>query len=125
MKLPKVAGCENIDCAYNMENSCHAAAVTIGDGRVARCYTCCQFLMKGKGGDTGRTARVGACKVSGCVYNTALECQAPEIFVGIRESHSVCLTCQSCYETLSESADDSRLGVKEGEFCTLPEVFIG
>ena len=93
MEMSKVSKCEVNDCAYNMENCCHAMAITIGDGMHPRCDTFCESMMKA--GDAGCVAGVGACKVSSCMYNTDLECQAMEISVGYKEQEPDCLTFQS------------------------------
>ena len=51
MEMPKVRKCEVADCAYNMDSTCHAMAITVGDGMRPRCDTFCQSVMKG--GDAG------------------------------------------------------------------------
>ncbi len=93
MEMSRVAKCEVNDCAYNLDNVCHAMAITIGDGMHARCDTFCHSMVKA--GDAGCVAGVGACKVSSCTYNTDLECRSPEIFVGYMEEEPDCLTFQS------------------------------
>ena len=93
MEMSKVTKCQVNDCAYNMNNICHAMAITIGDTMHPRCDTFCPSMTKG--GDYSCTAGVGACKVSACLYNTALECQAPEISVGYMQDEPDCLTFES------------------------------
>ena len=90
MEMPKVAKCEVDDCAYNVDDVCHAMAITIGDGTRPRCDTFCRSMTKG--GDAGCIAGVGACKVSACMYNANLECQSPEVNVGYNEDEPDCLT---------------------------------
>ena len=93
MEMSMVMKCEVNDCAYNMDNCCHTIAITIGDGIHPRCDTFCQSTMKG--GDTNKTAGVGACKVLSCKYNTRFECQAPGISVGYYGQDPDCLTFES------------------------------
>ncbi len=93
MEMPKVIKCDVNDCAYNMDNKCHAMAITIGDSREPKCDTFCQSMAKG--GDINSIAGVGACKVSSCTYNTDLECQAMEICVGYKGQDADCLTFHS------------------------------
>ena len=88
--MPKVVKCEVNDCAYNMNNRCHAMAITIGDDVHPRCDTFCHSMMKG--GASGETAGVGACKVYSCTYNSDLECSSPEICVGYKQQEPDCLT---------------------------------
>lgn len=90
MEMSKVMKCSVNDCAYNMDNCCHALAITIGDSMQPRCDTFCRSAMKG--GDASSMAVVGACKVSECQYNTSLECQAPGISIGYSEQEPDCLT---------------------------------
>ena len=93
MEMPKVIKCDIEDCAYNMDNKCHAMAVTIGDSINPKCDTFCQSMMQG--GDLSSIAGVGACKVSSCTYNADLECQAMEISVGYKGQDPDCLTFHS------------------------------
>lgn len=93
MEMPKVTNCDVEDCAYNIDEECHAMAITIGDSLNPKCDTFCQSIMKG--GDVSSIAGVGACKVSSCTYNISLECQAAEICVGYKGSDPDCLTFNS------------------------------
>ena len=90
MEKAKVTECEVTDCAYNMDKTCHAMAITIGDTVKPRCDTFC--MSSKKGGEEGYVASVGACKVSVCAYNIALECNSPAICVGYQEGEPDCLT---------------------------------
>jgi hypothetical protein len=45
-----------------------------------------------KGGNSESVAGIGACKVSDCEYNKALECSAEGITVGRHEEHADCET---------------------------------
>lgn len=94
MNMPKVKTCEVAQCCYNNGQICHALAITVGDGITPQCdtfTTACQ----GKGGDSGSTAGVGACKVSICSFNKNLECAAPSISVGRGAQIADCLTFKS------------------------------
>ncbi len=93
MEMSKVMKCEVSDCAYNMDDCCHAMAITIGDSMNPRCDTFCQSSIKG--GDASCMAGVGACKVSSCTYNDNLECGAPGISVGYKGQDPDCLTFQA------------------------------
>ena len=92
MEMSKVMKCEVSDCAYNMDNCCHAMAITIGDSTNPRCDTFCKSSMKC--GDTSCLG-VGACKVSSCTYNNNLECCCAQgISIGYKEQEPDCLTFQ-------------------------------
>ena len=89
--MPQVRACAITDCAYNVDKSCHARAITIGDGVHPGCDTA--FLDAPlHTQDTNRIAGVGACKVSGCRYNDDLECDAESIEVGFVGKGINCLT---------------------------------
>ena len=91
MEMPQIKNCEIGKCAYNLNNKCHAIAITIGhDAAHPMCDTFC--ISRIKGGDTSITATVGACKVSDCQYNKSLECIADEICVGYHNGEIDCLT---------------------------------
>ncbi len=79
MQMPKVQKCEVSQCAYNRSQTCHALAITVGDGAHPACDTFC--VASSKGGDSNATGCVGACKVSICKFNSNLECQAQSITV--------------------------------------------
>ncbi|WP_202805980.1 DUF1540 domain-containing protein [Actinopolymorpha alba] len=90
--MPVVNSCAAEACAYNREQTCHALAITVGDSRSAQCDTFFGAAMKG--GDPSSIGHVGACKKADCMHNIDLECQAPGIVVGYRESEVDCLTYQ-------------------------------
>lgn len=93
MQMSKVRNCDVSECAYNMNQMCHAMAITIGDTIHPRCDTFCN--CSSKGGEVSTVAGVGACKVDSCMHNTSLECQASEISVGHKGSEIDCLTFKS------------------------------
>ena len=93
INVPVVSGCTAGECAYNVDEQCHARAITIGDGVHAGCDT---FLSATKHiRDNQQVAGVGACKVSGCVHNEDFECIADQIEVGQRAGDINCLTFTS------------------------------
>lgn len=87
--MPTVAECTVMDCAYNMNSTCHAKAITIGDGVHPGCDT---FFDGNTHTKRSRIAGVGACKVSGCSHNEDFECMADRITVGFMGSTVNCLT---------------------------------
>lgn len=90
LDMPLVAQCVVSDCAYNIDQGCHARAITVGDGVHPGCDT---YIGSSK--HTSRKqlhAGVGACKVTGCNYNDDFECMAESINVGYRDSKVHCLT---------------------------------
>jgi hypothetical protein len=88
--MPVVSECAATECAYNVGMSCHARAITIGDGVHPGCDT---FLgAASHAHDTSRTAGVGACKVTGCRHNDDFECTASKITVGFMGQDVNCLT---------------------------------
>lgn len=90
LEMAKVARCEVTQCAYNVERSCHAKAITVGDGVHAGCDT---FLASERHtADDIPQAGVGACKVAVCRHNVELECAAREIVVGADEKGALCVT---------------------------------
>ena len=88
-KMPGVSECTIEECAYNISKSCHAIAITIGDGDRPRCDTFFKSMVPGGVIDT---AGVGACKVSACRHNKNFECSAAGIHVGCLNNHANCLT---------------------------------
>jgi hypothetical protein len=90
LDIPNVQACEVLSCAYNVGESCHARAITVGEGIHAACDT--YFASDRHTRDTSGTAGVGACKVTGCRYNADLECSADGIRVGFHDNHADCVT---------------------------------
>ncbi len=89
--MPYVSQCTISDCAYNINQSCHARAITIGDG----VHPGCDTALRGAAEHTRSAnlqAGVGACKVTGCTFNDDFECMAESISVGISASAVRCLT---------------------------------
>jgi hypothetical protein len=87
----KVEKCEVSQCAYNIDDQCHAIAITVGgDGAHPQCDTFCVYVEKG--GETNKIARVGACKVASYTFNKRLECNSVDIMVGYKGDEIDCLT---------------------------------
>jgi hypothetical protein len=64
----------------------------VGDQRT---HAMCDTYVKAaghKGGVMDVTGKVGACKADGCKFNTALECSAQKISVGMHKGHADCMT---------------------------------
>jgi hypothetical protein len=94
LDLPLVSECTVAGCAHN-HDGCHAGAITVG-GAAAQA-SCETFIsLDSKGGLEAVLAHVGACQRSDCVHNSALECTADSVRVGMRagsqDSMADCLT---------------------------------
>lgn len=89
LNVPVIAGCEVRDCAYNTDNTCHAKAITVGDGVSPSCDTMVRHDMEP---NEMNIAGVAACKVRDCVFNNDLECDAAHVFVGRHGDGAVCVT---------------------------------
>ena len=94
MNMPKVNKCDVTQCCYNNNKTCHALAITVGDGTVPRCDTF-TTTCKAKGGDAAAVGCVGACKVNICRHNKNLECTASGIMVGRGKQPADCLTFEA------------------------------
>ena len=92
LEMPQVNACEMNKCVYNLDNTCNARAITVGDGKHPQCDTYYGASPHTKG---RHTAGVGACKVTGCSYNSDYECQADDIKIGIVRNEATCLTYSS------------------------------
>jgi hypothetical protein len=90
VEMPPVRSCSARQCAYNVNQSCHAKAITVGDVTNPECDT---FLQSGSHNkEANRVAGVGACKVTGCRFNADFECTAESIQVGVKDNKINCLT---------------------------------
>lgn len=90
LEMSDVQACDVRSCAYNVEERCHARAITVGDGIHPACDTF--FESDRHTRDASHTAGVGACKVASCRYNSDLECAADTIHVGFHDNHADCMT---------------------------------
>lgn len=90
LEISDVRACAVQSCAYNVDERCHARAITVGDGIHPACDTFFASNLHTK--DTRHMAGVGACKVVGCRHNADLECSAEAIHVGFHGSHADCMT---------------------------------
>ena len=90
LEMPLVSKCSAAGCGYNLNQSCHAKAITIGDIINPECDTF--FKSKVHSKDIKRIAGVGACKVQGCKNNIDFECTANAVDVGMVNESIKCLT---------------------------------
>lgn len=91
--MPYVNTCTVSECGYNMDEKCHARAITIGDGIHPGCDTA--FLGTNQQTHEHNMAGVGACKVTGCDFNNDLECNAEKITVSVENGSIQCMTFRS------------------------------
>jgi hypothetical protein len=106
-EMPAVAECAVRECAYNVDSSCRARAITVGDGLHPACDT---FLRsRQNGGDGALKAGVGACKVATCRHNHGLECAASSIRIGYHGNHPDCLTYDLATDRLETTAPPPKL----------------
>jgi len=89
LDMPRVAECNVTECAYNMNKTCHARAITIGGSDRPACDT---FFESNRHTNYDGIAGVGACRVDTCVYNESFECQAPNIQVSHGQDQADCMT---------------------------------
>ena len=93
IEMPSVSTCMVSACAYNLENACHARAITVGHGTHPGCDT---FMSNGSHvHDKKLKAGVGACKVNVCRHNNDFECSADGISVGMTGQEINCLTFEA------------------------------
>ncbi len=90
IEMTEVQSCSVNDCSYNKDSSCHAKAITIGDG----IHPGCDTFLDGSSGHTRAsiTAGVGACKVSDCKFNNDFECSSDSIQVAVTGDSAECKT---------------------------------
>lgn len=84
-----VSECKVSECAYNLDETCNARAITIGDGVHPGCDTFFQNATHTH--EHNNLTGVGACKVNACEYNHDFECSADRISVGYSKSGVSCL----------------------------------
>lgn len=88
-ELTEVLDCTMADCAYNINDECHAAAITVG----SPCPMCDTYIRATeKGGIDDVAGCVGACKMDDCRHNSMLECMASGIHIGQHDGHGECWT---------------------------------
>ncbi|MCW8194479.1 DUF1540 domain-containing protein [Proteobacteria bacterium 005FR1] len=92
VEMPEVKSCVATSCVYNIDESCNARAITVGDGSEADCDT---YYHGSSHTNKHYEAGVGACKVSSCRYNDDWECQADAISVGAMQQSAVCETFEA------------------------------
>jgi hypothetical protein len=90
IEMPDVSACGVVRCAYNQSGTCHARAITVGDGVHPGCDT--YTLSERHARSDAPIAGVGACKVAICRHNHELECEARSIEVEVDEDVATCVT---------------------------------
>ncbi len=90
IEMPSVARCRATECAYNLNEDCHARAITVGNSLHAGCDTF--FHGPEHTRAVQRTAGVGACKSTECRHNEDLECMADSIEVARKGLEINCIT---------------------------------
>lgn len=102
-EMTLVSSCDAVRCSYNLNNKCHAKAITIGDGVNPECDT---FLSSFEHThEVNQMAGVGACKVSDCVHNNEFECAADNVSIGIVDGEVKCLTFSARISDTQEIQD--------------------
>ena len=101
---PPVKNCAVQECYYNMDEYCHASAITVGSNH-PMCDTFIQ--MSDQHGIPAGNALVGACHQNDCKFNDVLSCQAASINVDYHDHHADCYT----YEPIEklEGTEDAML----------------
>ncbi len=89
IEMPSVSECSATDCAYNVNQLCHARAITIGNGVHPGCDT---FFAHEHIQNVSQIAGVGACKVDTCKYNEDCECMGDLVRVGPVEGGAICVS---------------------------------
>jgi hypothetical protein len=90
IEMSTISVCAATACAYNVEQACHARAITIGEGVHPSCDT---YVEAGRHVEAHSTpAGVGACKVDICRFNRDFECEAAAIEVDCHSLHADCVT---------------------------------
>lgn len=90
IEMPEVMKCEAKGCAYNLDSTCHARGITVGDPQHRHL---CDTIWTEQG-HTRRMecAGVGACREKTCKHNEDLECQADGISVSLSNGQAQCTT---------------------------------
>lgn len=89
IEMPEVMQCEAKRCAYNVDSTCHARAITVGDMQKHLCDTL--FALK-QHTQRKEGAGVGACRSTNCMHNEDLECQADGIDITLSGGQAICGT---------------------------------
>ena len=90
VEMPGVNKCEAKECAYNLNQKCHARGITVGDAQQRHL---CDTMWQDKGHTRrAESAGVGACRQTSCKHNDDLECQADGINVKVVGTQAQCGT---------------------------------
>lgn len=92
MMMPQVKNCTVCECFYNLDEICHANAITVGSDH-PKCDT--YIGDPDHHGTPADTGRVGACKQSDCRFNAERSCGAGSINVDCHEDHGDCVTFEA------------------------------
>lgn len=90
IEMSTISACAATACSYNVDEECHALAITVGSGIHPSCDTYVEASRHVTA--HGDPAGVGACKVEVCRHNRELECAAPVINVQRHSEHADCVT---------------------------------
>ncbi len=91
--MPLIKNCSVSECGFNLHDSCHAKAITIGNNNIPSCNT--YFQVSDIAEHTkaeGHHAGVGACKLTSCKFNTNYACVADEVLVSKPFEKANCMT---------------------------------
>lgn len=92
MMMPQVKNCTVGECYYNLDEICHANAITIGSDH----QMCDTFIADvDRHGMPADIGRVGACHQSDCKFNAELSCGAGSINVDYHQDHGDCVTFEA------------------------------
>lgn len=79
-----ISDCAAVDCAFNDNHGCKAAAITVG----AKDSNCTTFIaLNTRGGLPVASAHVGACQRTECTHNESLLCGAKAITLSGSTAH--------------------------------------
>ncbi len=90
--MPLIKTCSVSECGFNMKDECHAKAITIGNNNMPNCDTFFKVSDSIDHTKANHHAGVGACKLSGCKFNTNYACMADEIMVNTFHEKANCAT---------------------------------
>jgi hypothetical protein len=91
IEMPLVSECLASQCAYNVNQNCHARAITVGD--TSKHAACDTFMNESHHiHDTKRVAGIGACKATSCKFNDDFECMTETIRIGMVMNEANCMT---------------------------------
>lgn len=90
LEMALISQCDVVNCTFNINKSCQAKAITVGDGSFPGCDTYLNLNIHCREKD--HPAGVGACKVANCAHNDDFECIAQSVSVGVVGKKVQCLS---------------------------------